>query len=115
MPNQICHFQLVAPDPAKTREFLARVFNWSFRDDPAHHYTVIHTGADPNGGIVRTQPDGRPTCLIYVAVDDLEETLAKVAAAGGQVLQPASGIEGIGTWAIVADPDGVPIGVFTPD
>ncbi|MBI3948480.1 MAG: VOC family protein [Armatimonadetes bacterium] len=114
MPNPICHFEIMVPDPEKARAFYGQVFDWSYREDPTHDYIVIHTGADPNGGIMRTPP-GVPVAAslnVYVRVDDIDATLKRVEAAGGHVIVSKTDIPGIGAFALFSDPDGVALGIF---
>jgi len=64
-------------------------------------------GLDPNGhrtGL--TGPVG------YWKVDDLEQSIAALTAAGATVRQPAKGVGGTRRVAILADADGNPIGLM---
>jgi len=117
MANPLCHFEFVVPDPAKTRAFYERVFRWTYREDPLRSYTVIHTGEEPNGGIVRAPAGSAAQAALhaFVLVDDVAETLAKVEAAGGRVVHPETVIPAIGTFALFADPDGIVLGIFASD
>ena len=52
---------------------------------------------------------------IYVAVDDLEVTLAKVKELGGTPVVPPTPIPGVGAFALLQDPEGNTIGIIRPD
>jgi len=34
MPNPICHFELIVPDPEKAKSFYGKVFEWEFESTP---------------------------------------------------------------------------------
>ena len=50
----------------------------------------------------------------YVNVDSVDDTIAKVTAAGGNVLMPAMDVMDSGRMAFVADPAGAAIGLWQP-
>ena len=52
--------------------------------------------------------------MAYVAVDDVDAAVGKVAEAGGQVVQPCFDVPGIGRIAMIADPTGAMLGIMTP-
>ena len=56
----------------------------------------------------------RPIWLGYVGVDDVDATVARIDAAGGQVQMPPSDIPQAGRIAMVADPQGAPFYVMRP-
>jgi uncharacterized protein len=60
------------------------------------------------------KPDMAPAYALntYFGVDDVEQTLARAVTAGATMLIPPTPIEGVGEWAMFADPDGIPIGLF---
>jgi len=53
-----------------------------------------------------------PALNIYFGVDDIDQILARAVTAGATVITPVSPIEGVGKWAMFADPDGIAIGLF---
>jgi predicted enzyme related to lactoylglutathione lyase len=63
------------------------------------------------------KPAQAPMCALntYFAVDDIDTTLAKATAAGAAVIAPKMAIPGFGYWAMFADPDGIPVGIFQPE
>jgi predicted enzyme related to lactoylglutathione lyase len=50
--------------------------------------------------------------LLYFQVGDVEAATGKVAQLGGKVLMPARKMENVGTWSIVADPQGAVFSLF---
>jgi hypothetical protein len=63
------------------------------------------------------KPETAPACALttYFAVDDLEAALGRAAEAGATIVVPATAIEGVGLWAMFADPDGIPIALLQPE
>lgn len=110
-------YELITPDPDGARRFYDAVVGW----------TVEATSAFPNGYRMIGRADGRnaggilpltaemraqgagPIWLGYVAVDDVDSTLAAMRTDGAQAPMPAFDIPGIGRVALVADPQGAPI------
>jgi hypothetical protein len=59
-------------------------------------------------------PDAPPTWMTYVNVDNVDDTIAKVAASGGTVFMPGMDVMDAGRMAIFADPAGAVIGLWQP-
>ena len=113
MDNPIVHWELMVGDPAKAKEFYNTIFDWEFDESSFPGYWMIKTGADP-GGAMMAKPEGAPMSALntYFGVAEIDDTLAKAVAAGATVLVPKTTIEGVGYWAMFADPDGIPIGLL---
>ncbi len=50
----------------------------------------------------------------YLAVDDLDAALKRVADKGGEILRPPFDVPEVGTIAMVQDPGGAAVGLMTP-
>jgi predicted enzyme related to lactoylglutathione lyase len=113
MGNPLCHFEFMVSDPDKSKEFYGKIFDWKFQTDEAMGYTMIDTGTEPGGGMMK-KPNETPHFALgeYFLVDSIEDTLAKVEAAGGRLGVPKMEIPGMGWWALFFDPDGIPVGIF---
>lgn len=74
-------------------------------------------GEPPIGGLVRSEAAVRTRTpagpVPYVEVDDLEALLPRIEAAGGQVRQPSNPLDEAGSFAIVADPWGNRLGLWS--
>ena len=113
MPNPLCHFEFMANDPAKCKEFYGAVFDWQFDDSSMPGYTLINAGAEPSGGVFPKPGEAPGPCLnVYFLVDDVDATLAKATKRGATVIVPKSEIQGVGEFALFADPEGVTVGLF---
>nr|WP_243451999.1 VOC family protein [Sphingosinicella soli] len=112
---------MLTSDVQAAQTFYAGVLGWSFADS-GHtdmDYRIINAGANSVGGLMAiTKPmadnGAAPTWLGYVAVDDVDQTVAGIGARGGHVLMPAMDIPMVGRIAMVADPQRVPFYVMKP-
>ncbi len=95
------------------KRFYGELFGWSFDKSDNGPYQHIKAGEQPIGG-VRTMGENEPApphWLAYVAVDDVQATVDRVKSHGGKVYMPATTMENVGTFAVVADPTGA---TFSP-
>ena len=83
--------ELMTPDQGAAQTFYGGLFGWSYDDhdmcDMGHYYIPKFDG-DEIGGISGQMPgmEGHPAFWgVYLAVDDVDATTAKVEPAGGKV------------------------------
>ena len=113
MPAPLCHFEILSDNPDKCRAFYSKVFGWAFDETSMPGYTLINTGKEPGGGLMKRPPAAPgPALSSYFMVDDIDATLAKVQEAGGRTVVPKSPIPNVGSFAFFVDPEGVPVGIF---
>ena len=112
-------YELVTGDAAAAQAFYGDVVGWRFSDfaDGGSGYRLFSAGEAAVGGLLELndamRADGaRPGWLGYVAVDDVDASVARIEGLGGQVMMPAEDIEGVGRMALVADPQGAPFYVM---
>jgi uncharacterized protein len=94
------------------------VFGWQVQGwGEMPTYQLATTGSDGLGidGALyqRRQPD--LGVLVYVAVPDLVDALARAERAGATVVQPKTQIGGMGWSAVLRDPEGNMLGLFESD
>lgn len=110
MPSWI---DLQTTDQEGAKAFYSTLFGWELDDQPlpmGGHYTMASLDGGDVAGI-GAQPPGAPEGMppvwtTYFAVDDLGEVVARVEAAGGQVVMPPMQVMESGSMALVADPTG---------
>ena len=104
---------LSTKDAQGSKSFYGEVFGWTFEGSANEPYAHIKAGDEMIGGIRAMSPGEPqpPSWLGYVVVDDVAATVASVTGAGGKVHVPATTMENVGTFAVVADPTGA---VFSP-
>jgi uncharacterized protein len=114
MSNPLVHWELMVTDVERAMAFYKRVFDWSFV--PAGpEYTLIQTGAEPGGGLMKHPPGVTMSSLnSYFRVADLDRTLRDAVEAGARVIVPRMEVPTVGWFAMFLDPDQIPIGVLQP-
>ena len=113
MANPLCHFEFMSDDPEKCQQFYGSVLGWEFDSSSMPGYTLIQTGADPGGGLMKRPPEAPAPCLnVYFLVDDIADTINKAQQAVWKVLVPETPIPNVGAFAVIADPEGLHFGVF---
>lgn len=107
-----CHFELWTRDYDTSVAFYRDVFGWdpqTAADEPGFRYTTLDVADGENAGIMDASaflPEGVPAhWSIYFAVDDVNATLAKVAALGGRTIVPGESTP-YGVLATAADATG---------
>lgn len=100
--------------------FYSKLFGWTDIPQPIPGDGVYHMATilgAPIAGISLLQPQQRemgvpPHWSVYLAVDSVDATVAKVAAAGGSVVVPPMDVMGIGNMAFIQDPTGGVVGLW---
>jgi predicted enzyme related to lactoylglutathione lyase len=122
MAHPIVHVEIPATDSQALGEFYKNIFGWNLTLDEQFNYLQFDGDGGPSGAFVQnTGPEeggmwagsGATSPLLYLGSDDIEGDLAKVEAAGGQVLVPKMEIPGTGWFAIFRDPSGNHVGLYT--
>jgi predicted enzyme related to lactoylglutathione lyase len=108
--TQSDYVEFVVRDMARTKAFYSTVFGWSFTDyGPG--YTSFSDGALSGGFTTDGTPrPGGPLLVFHVA--DLETTLARVKAAGGNVIRQPFAFPGGRRFQFI-DPDGYEISAWS--
>ena len=120
MGRPVAMFEVLSQDAPRAQAFYAELFDWKIDADPEPGgYGLVDTGSAEGsiiGGIggVDSAGDGeRPGVKIYMRVDDLDAYLARAEALGGKRLVPPTALPGeFGSYAVFADPDGNPVGLW---
>jgi predicted enzyme related to lactoylglutathione lyase len=120
--DRVVHFEIPFDDKQRAMKFYADTFGWRLMDVPEMNYVVASTvdvdekqmPKEPgaiNGGLFQ-RPWEAPNPTLYVGVDSIDSTVAKVTQSGGKVVTPKTPIPGMGAYARVADTEGNVIGLF---
>jgi predicted enzyme related to lactoylglutathione lyase len=115
--NRIVHFEIPATDPAALIAFYQEVLGWRFDQWGDQPYWLITTGeGEPgiNGGLMARRDPAQPV-VNTADVASLDESLARVEAAGGTVVVPKMPIPTVGWLAYFKDPDGNIFGLMESD
>jgi uncharacterized protein len=112
MAHPVVHAEIRSQDPDATRRFFADLFGWKIASEGAFPgYTFIDTGAQ-GGTFVAISPrqSTEDEVLFFVAVEDVEATLARAEQLGGSIVQPAQHVPGT-SFGVFADAQGHKVGV----
>jgi uncharacterized protein len=110
--GKICYLEIPASDVQASMSFYESVFGWNTR----HRNDGSIAFDDSAGEVSGTWVKGRPSSsqvglLIYIMVDDLEETIQKIVKQGGKIVQPI-GMDAPEITARFSDPAGNIFGLY---
>jgi predicted enzyme related to lactoylglutathione lyase len=126
--NPVVHFEMPAEDRKRMADFYTNVFGWQtkfFGEDMGNYVTVATTEADENGrpkmpGAInggfypKTTDMPNPVPSNVIAVDEIKESMKKVASAGGKVLGEPMDIPGVGSFVSFIDTEGNRVSLLQP-
>ncbi len=136
--NRVVHFEIQADDMDRAQRFYEACFGWTFKDmgtEVYGGYRVITTGPGPdeiaagkvtmenvgiNGGLMkRNAPvpsDGvSPNAFTsIIGVGNIDETMAKIDAAGGKPQTDKMDVPGVGQIRYYKDTEGNIFGIIQP-
>jgi predicted enzyme related to lactoylglutathione lyase len=114
--GQFVWHDLVTHDPEACRAFYSALLGWTFEEaegiDPG--YTIIKEQGIPIGGIVPLTRTADPVVaqwLSYVVVHDVDEAVEVFRRTGGRVFREPVNARKDLRVAVVADPQGAPLGL----
>ena len=116
-PGRIAWFDLTTTDLARSREFYGQLFGWQFAPVQGTDLAVeIVAGGTSIGTLRGAEGKISPfNGVVYVQVADIQASCTKATQLGGTVVPgfPFNLPDGIGAIALVADPAGHPIGMYS--
>lgn len=111
MTHGVVHWEIGGRDLDRLGAFYQELFGWEATGfDP--NYRLVAPSDGPGGGLMRCRDDMPAYVTVYVSVDDLDATLARVKDLGGTPLVPPTPIPGVGSFALFQDPEGNTIGIL---
>lgn len=112
--------EIPARDSNEADEFYSAVFGWQIEPSVASYALLRITGGPesafaPLPAVMTAGPllPSAGTPLIYLGTDDIDATVASVEAHGGKTLVTKTENSDVVRWAVVADPTGNPIVLYT--
>ena len=124
--ERVVHFEIPVDDAARAKDFYSSIFDWQLNDADMGggniYTTVVTTPVDQqtqlptepgaiNGGLMNRTPD-LSVPVITIGVDAIDDTLKKVEAGGGIVVQPRTEIPNMGAYAYFKDSEGNVLGLW---
>ena len=114
-PGRFVWHDLMTTDAAKSQAFYTALFGWQIKEAPMPGltYRMIVAGPGPIGGIVEEKTIPPSHWMPYAAVDNVDAAAAQVRSLGGSVCVPPSDIPETGRFAVVGDPQGAYLSLYT--
>ena len=113
MNGSIHWFEVVGTDAEALRGFYKGLFGWDFNVVPEMNYGLAAPKDSIPGGVGPSPVPGAGWTTFYVVVEKLEDSIAQAEAAGGRVLVAPMSLPD-GRIAVIADPEGHPVGLSEP-
>ncbi len=109
--------ELATSDQAAAKDFYTRLFGWTVNEipmGPSESYTIFELDGLSAAAAYTMRPAPRasgipPHWMMYMAVDNADESAARAAQLGGEVIDQPIDVFDAGRMAVVRDPTG---GVF---
>ena len=116
MPNAVIFFEVVGKDGAALRSFYRELFGWEISEVPGDldYGMVAREGSGIEGGIGATPDGGAGHTTFYVDTPDPQATLDRAESLGANALLQPTELPGGGVIALLADPEGHPVGLYKP-
>ncbi len=114
--GQIVHVEIACSAIELARKFYGDVFGWTFKDwgDTSRYQLFMDASGKLGGGFTtELQNSGAGGILFYIYTADIEAKLVQAESHGGRTLTPKSEIPQVGHYAVVVDPFGNHIGLFS--
>lgn len=123
MANRVVHFEIEATDVERAKKFYTEAFGWEMQQmgKELGNYVVVRTGPEKepggiNGGIFKnpgiSQVLNAYSCVIQV--QNIDESMEKVKASGGEVLSEKMDIPGVGIYVKCKDTEGNNFSLLQP-
>jgi uncharacterized protein len=109
--GQVSWFEVMGRDLDALSAFYGELFGWSLQRLPDMPYAT--SGCDQSGlpGGVGQAPEGSGWTTFYVKVEDVAAAIRRAEQGGGRVLMPPHTLPDGVTIAVIADPEGHPVGL----
>jgi len=110
--GKICYIEMPAIDIEKSASFYKNVFGWNVRTRGDGATAFDDTVGEVSGSwVLNRKPMKEVGLLFYIMVDSVEQTIEKLRAHGGQLVQPI-GMDAPEITARFSDPAGNIIGLY---
>lgn len=113
-------YELLTTDPKAAIDFYCDVIGWKTQAWEAGDYTMWVGSHGPLGGVSLLPETAKklgasPYWQANVEVGNVDQSVMQVRELGGKVFVPPQNVPTVGRFAVVADPQGAAIALFTPD
>jgi hypothetical protein len=114
--GKVVHFEIPIDDGQRAVAFYREAFGWDLeRWGPLEYWTTAAGDGDGIGGALTERDDPASGLMFYISVEDVDQALASVEAAGGRRLTGRMPIPTVGWSAFFEDSEGNKVGLFQED
>ncbi|MBV8809331.1 MAG: VOC family protein [Acidobacteriaceae bacterium] len=121
-PSSFCWFELGTTDQNAAKQFYTSLFGWTANDypmGPSDFYTMFQlTGADAAAAYTLREDQRQhgvpPHWMIYIAVENADQTAARAGQLGATVLAAPFDVAEHGRMAVLQDPTGAAFSIWQP-
>lgn len=113
MANSFFWYDVMTSDTKAAQKFYADVVGWTMEDagPGGNGYVLLKTNGQAVAGLMAIPEEAvkhgaRPAWMGYIAVDDVDQTAARIKLEGGKVHREPTEVPDIIRFAVVADPQG---------
>ena len=118
-------YELMTPDATAAKAFYDAVIGWTIDgknsgpDSAMDYRMIVRSDGGFAGGMLAMTPDmiasgAKPGWYGYVHVPNVDDAVQHLVEAGGAVYMPPHDLEGVGRFAMVADPQGAVLYLMKP-
>lgn len=113
-------YEDLAKDPKAAVDFYADVVGWKTQPFEGNKDYVMWVGTQgPLGGVMKLPDEAAkmgfaPHWMAHVLVENVDATVAQAKKLGGKVHKEPTDIPTVGRFAVIGDPQGAFVSVFTP-
>jgi uncharacterized protein len=108
-------YDLMTGDEKAAQTFYSKIVGWGTQTWPGPTpYTMWTAGQTPIGGVMKNPSPGPGHWLGYVSVPDVDASIAQATSMGASTHVPGTDIPEVGRFAVIEDPQGAAIALFTP-
>ncbi len=119
VPGMFCWNELLAEDLPASAKYYSALFGWESGAGEAaeREYLLFKLHGKEVAGAMPSPPESAvgTAWMHYILVEDLDATVARVEPLGGRIYMPPTAIKSVGRFAVVADPTGAVVALFTPE
>lgn len=126
--NPVVHFEMPAEDTKRMADFYTNAFGWGIQimGEEMGNYVVVTTSENDdngrpkmagtiNGGFYPVKKDDPPHYpSVVIAVEDIKESVKKVAEAGGKIIGEPVEIPSVGLYVSFIDTEGNRVSILQP-
>lgn len=112
--GEVAHVELPSDDVERASTFYSELFGWTMQSHPDFpDYALFQSGPGEMGGAIGKRGESAPARVrLYVTVESVEVSVAKVQELGGSVSVEITDVPGQGRYAAVTDTEGNEIGLW---